>query len=162
MDKKRFLFYTSWKKNIALMDDVELRRFINNLINYTEGGAVDLPTRVDQVIWNDVVEILNHNETKREAAAKRSKENGAKGGRPNNPTGSNETHNNPMGLSKPKEPDKSKELSVKREELNVKSSMLSVIRQEWDNLVDKKLSLGWNSLSVQEAARYFELEKELK
>lgn len=161
MDKKRFLFYTSWKKNLELMDDVELRRFIYNLIDYTEGKEVNLPSRLEQVIWNDVVEILNHNETKRQAAAKRSKENGSKGGRPSNPTGSNETQNNPTGFSEPTEPDKSKELSVKSKEISVNSSMISVKRQEWDNLVNKKMETGWNSLSVQEAARYYELEKEL-
>ena len=69
MEKKSFIFYTSWKKNISMMDDVELRRFINNLINYTEGLEVELPTRLEQMIWNDLVEVLNHNERKRERSA---------------------------------------------------------------------------------------------
>jgi hypothetical protein len=81
------------------MDDVELRRFINNLINYTEGGDVDLPTRMEKMVWNDLVEVLNHNERKRERAAERSRKNGTKGGRPNNPVGSNETQNNPVGYN---------------------------------------------------------------
>jgi hypothetical protein len=105
MKKKSFIFYTSWKKNIDMMEDDELRRFINNLINHTEGNDVDLPTRMEKMIWNDLVEILNHNERKRERAAERSRENGKKGGRPetqNNLTGSNKTQQvikEPNGLN---------------------------------------------------------------
>jgi hypothetical protein len=82
MEKKRFLFYTSWKKNISMMDDVELRRFINNLINYTENKPIDLPTRIDQMVWNDVVEVLDHNETKRQNVAEKRRLAGLKGGAP--------------------------------------------------------------------------------
>jgi hypothetical protein len=82
MEKKTFLFYTSWKKNIEIMDDVELRRFINNLINYTEGNQIDLPTRIDKMVWNDVVELLDHNETKRQKTIERRREAGKKGGAP--------------------------------------------------------------------------------
>jgi hypothetical protein len=82
MEKKTFLFYTSWKKNIDIMDDVELRRFINNLINYTEGNEIELPTRIDQMVWNDVVELLNHNETKRQRTIEKRREAGKKGGAP--------------------------------------------------------------------------------
>jgi hypothetical protein len=82
MEKKTFLFYTSWKKNIDIMDDVELRRFINNLINYTEGNEIQLPTRIDQMVWNDVVELLNHNENKRQRIIEKRREAGKKGGAP--------------------------------------------------------------------------------
>ncbi len=64
------------------MDDVELRRFINNLINYTEGNEIELPTRIDQMVWNDVVELLNHNETKRQRTIEKRREAGKKGGAP--------------------------------------------------------------------------------
>jgi hypothetical protein len=76
MQKNKFLFYTSWKKNIALMDDIELRRFITNLINYTEGNDIELITKLDNVFWNDAVELLNFNEFKRQKKI----ENGKKGG----------------------------------------------------------------------------------
>ncbi|MEY4334832.1 MAG: hypothetical protein RLZZ196_3582 [Bacteroidota bacterium] len=82
MEKKRFLFYTSWRKNIDMMDDVELRRFINNLCNYAEDKQIDLPTRIEQMVWNDVVEVLNHNETKRLKTIEKRSEAGKKGGAP--------------------------------------------------------------------------------
>ena len=31
-DKKSFLFYQSWKTQIDILDDSELRKFINNLL----------------------------------------------------------------------------------------------------------------------------------
>jgi hypothetical protein len=103
MAKKKFLFYTSWKKNIDIMDDVELRRFINNLINYTEDKPIELLSKVDTIVWNDAVELLNHNEVKRQKTIERNQKNGQSGGRPakpketqNNPVGFNETHNNPQ------------------------------------------------------------------
>lgn len=82
MEKKTFLFYTSWRKNIDIMDDVELRRFINNLCDYCEGKEIDLPTRIDQMVWNDVVELLNHNENKRQRIIEKRREAGKKGGAP--------------------------------------------------------------------------------
>jgi hypothetical protein len=106
MEKKRFLFYTSWKKNIDIMDDVELRRFINNLINYTDGNEIELLTKIDNIVWNDAVELLNHNETKRQKTIERNRVNGKYGGRPpkpnetqDNPVGFKETQNNPVGFS---------------------------------------------------------------
>ena len=93
MEKKSFIFYTSWKKNIEMMEDDELRRFINNLINHTEGNEINLPTRMEKMLWNDLVEVLNHNERKREMTAERSRQNGLKGGRP-------QTQNNPVGFNK--------------------------------------------------------------
>jgi hypothetical protein len=82
MEKKTFLFYTSWRKNIDMMDDVELRRFINNLCDYSEGKDINLPTRIDQMVWNDVVELLNHNENKRQRIIEKRREAGKKGGAP--------------------------------------------------------------------------------
>jgi|GEM_PF-3084359 len=82
MEKKTFLFYTSWMKNVDMMNDEELRRFINNLCNYAEGKDVNLPTRLEQMVWNDVVELLNHNEIKRQKTIERRKEAGKKGGAP--------------------------------------------------------------------------------
>jgi nitrate reductase alpha subunit len=179
MEKKSFIFYTSWKKNIEMMEDDELRRFINNLINHTEGNEVDLPTRMEKMVWNDLVEVLNHNERKRERAAERSRQNGQRGGRPTKP---NETHNNPIGYNKTQqdieEPDginnNLNNLLMGNGKLlmeNGKGSMVNgvivngvidIFKQEMDILEEKKKNNGWNSLSVKEAARYYELVKEIK
>jgi hypothetical protein len=118
MEKKRFLFYTSWKKNIDIMDDVELRRFINNLINYTDGNQIELNTKIDTIVWNDAVELLNHNEAKRQRTIERNKKNGQSGGRPAKP---NETQDNPVGFSEtqhnPNKPEERREIQEERREI---------------------------------------------
>jgi hypothetical protein len=184
MEKKSFIFYTSWKKNIEMMEDDELRRFINNLINYTEGNEVELPTRIEKMVWNDLVEVLNHNERKRERAAERSRQNGQRGGRPTKP---NETHNNPMGFNETQQVIEEPTIT-QQDKINLlmgngkllmengKGSMdtgvmdtgemvndvIDIVKQEMNILEEKKQTQGWNSLSVKEAARYYELIKETK
>lgn len=180
MNKKRFLFYTSWKKNIDLMDDVELRRFINNLIDHTEGKEINLPTRIEQMVWNDVVEVLNLNELKRQNVVEKRREAGKKGGAPignnnaqkkidiDDETNKN-NQNNQMVEKQTKQPEESsmmydvcKEKDVVCKEKDVESNMLSVIKQEWDMLINKKMTEGWNKLTVKECARYYELEQKFK
>lgn len=185
MEKKSFIFYTSWKKNIEMMEDDELRRFINNLINHTEGNEVDLPTRMEKMVWNDLVEVLNHNERKRERAAERSRQNGQRGGRPTKP---NETQNNPTGLNETQQdiekPDGinnnlnnllmgNGKLLMENGKLLMENgkglintgvmvnNVMDIVKQEMNILEEKKQTQGWNSLSVKEAARYYELEKQL-
>ena len=38
--QERFLFYTSWKKQIELLDDAQAKRFVLNLCRYAEGEQV--------------------------------------------------------------------------------------------------------------------------
>jgi hypothetical protein len=127
-----FLFYTSWKEQIEEMNDDELRRFINNLINYHTGDEVELITRIDKIIWNGVLPALIKNQSnwnrKRTAAI----ENGKKGGRPSKPT---ETDNlkNPMGfletqdnLNNPQKPVKSKVLNV-NSQMSIEKSQVSML-----------------------------------
>lgn len=171
------------------MDDVELRRFINNLIDHTEGRQVDLPTRIDQMVWNDVVELLNHNETKRQRTIEKRKEAGKKGGAPvgnNNAqkktdvdetTKNNQNNqNNQMVEKQPKQPvicnmiyDEGNMIydicNMKKEEgymLKEEGNMLNdIMKQEFDILQNKKQETGWNSLSVKEAGRYYQLKEQL-
>jgi len=136
-----FLFYTSWKDQIEEMNDDELRRFINNLINYHTGDEVELITRIDKFIWNGVLPALIKNQSnwnrKRTAAI----ENGKKGGRPkNNPVGFLETQlvSNYPNLSQPKlnipqKPVKSKVLNVNSQMSNVNSQM-SIEKSEVSNV----------------------------
>lgn len=151
MEKKRFLFYTSWKKNMDMMDDVELRRFINNLIDYTEGRPIDLPTRIDKMVWNDVVEVLNHNETKRAATVEKRRLAGLKGGAPaGNNNAQKKTNvveetnknnqNNQMVEEQAKQPEKGNVLSdVCKEEgviCNVLNDGCNMLNVEGNKLVD--------------------------
>jgi hypothetical protein len=167
------------------MDDAELRRFINNLITHTEGGEVELPSRIEQMVWNDLVEVLNHNERKRERAAERSRQNGQRGGRPNNlnnPVGSKETQQvmeKPSGLNNNLNNlimvngkwlvdngqllmDNGKGSMDNGNMLDVNGNMLTVEQQEWNILIEKKQSFGWNSLTPTEANRYYELKNKFK
>ncbi len=117
-----------------MMDDVELRRFINNLCNYAEDKPIDLPTRIDQMVWNDVVEVLNHNETKRQATVEKRRLAGLKGGAPVGNTNAQKkteveettknNQNNQMVEKQTKQPEKSKELREGSKELSDKSKEL--------------------------------------
>jgi len=76
MEKKSFVFYTSWNQAIQKMDEQQLRRFIDNLCNYAEGNQVHLDGIVDEIMWSQVKPLLDHNEAKRQ----RRIEGGRKGG----------------------------------------------------------------------------------
>jgi hypothetical protein len=111
-----FLFYLSWRTQINDMNDDELRRFINNLINWHEGEEIELPTREDRFIWNGVLPGLESNVDKYETQANANRENGKKGGRPRKPKETQDNPNNPMGFS---------ETQKSRKEINVNSQMLN-------------------------------------
>ena len=76
MEKKSFMFYTSWNEAIKKMDEQQLRRFITNLCNYAEGNSVTLDGLVDEIMWSQVKPLLDYNETKRQKRI----ESGKKGG----------------------------------------------------------------------------------
>jgi len=76
MEKKSFVFYTSWNNAIKQMDEQQLRRFITNLCNYAEGTDVHLDGVVDEIMWSQVKPLLDYNEGKRQKRI----ENGKKGG----------------------------------------------------------------------------------
>jgi hypothetical protein len=108
-----FLFYTSWKPYVEMMDCEETKRFVNNLINYTEGNEIELITQTDKLVWIGVQPLLDNNEQKRQRQIEKNKINGAKGGAPvgnsnakkttqNNPTVDKTTQNN---QNQPKQPE---------------------------------------------------------
>jgi len=149
-----FLFYTSWKDQIEEMNDDELRRFINNLINYHTGDEVELITRIDKFIWNGVLPALIKNQSnwnrKRTAAI----ENGKKGGRPSKPTETQDNLKNPMGyletqhnLNNPQKPVKSKVLNV-NSQMSIEKSEVSRSNSILDNITGANNLQGnrtWNS-----------------
>ncbi len=120
-----FLFYLSWRTQINDMNDDELRRFINNLINWHEGEEIELPTRADRFIWNGVLPGLESNSDKYETVANANREKGKKGGRPRKPKETQDNPNNPMGFS---------ETQKSRKEINDNCEMTNVNGQmENDN-----------------------------
>lgn len=148
------------------MDDVELRRFINNLINYTENKPIDLPTRIDQMVWNDVVEVLDHNETKRQVVAEKRRQAGLKGGAPignNNAqkktdvdveTNKNNQNNQMIEeqTNQTKQPEKSNEIKEGSKEISDGCNMLNDKRKRLvdimkqvisDGLIDEEDVINW-------------------
>ena len=117
-NKKSFLFYQSWKTQIDILDDSELRKFINNLISYHDDGEVVLESKEDKLLWNGVLPALEVNNLKYQKTIERNRENGKKGGRPKKvaaesekPNGFIENPNETDGfIEKPKKPDNSKEI----------------------------------------------------
>ena len=121
-ERLSFVFYLSWKTQIDEMNDEELRRFIDNLIKWHQGGDVSLPTREDRFIWNGVLPALESNEKKYVERAGASRENGKLGGRPPKVE---KTQLTQQVIKEPKKPVKSKKLNVESEKLNNKGKVLN-------------------------------------
>ena len=69
----------------------EVQNFMLNIFRNARGEEPYLPSKHEQFHWLQIKRILDINKVKYEKRAERSRENGAKGGRPNNPTGYSET-----------------------------------------------------------------------
>ena len=79
IERKSFVFYLNWKDQIAELDDQELRRFINNLINYHQGEEVALETKIDRIIWQGILPALKVNDEKYVNKFEANRENGKYG-----------------------------------------------------------------------------------
>jgi len=98
MSDIRFLFYVNWREQIELLDDSEVRRFINNLCNYVEGNEPELETKADKLVWNGVLPALEVNMKKYNAKVESNRINGRLGGAPvgnQNARRTETTQNNP-------------------------------------------------------------------
>lgn len=105
MEKKSFLFYLNWKDQIDDLDDQELRRLINNLIKHHLGEEIELPTKIDRIVWNGILPGLEANQDKWDRKVQANRENGKLGGAPKgnqNASKEKSTENNP---EQPKQPD---------------------------------------------------------
>ena len=89
--KKSILIYSDWEEDIKLMTPNEVQNFMLNIFRNARGEEPYLPSKHEQFHWLQIKRILDINKVKYEKRAERSRENGAKGGRPNNPTGYSET-----------------------------------------------------------------------
>jgi type IV secretory pathway component VirB8 len=89
--KKSILIYSDWEEDIKMMTPEEVQNFMLNIFRNARGKEPYLPTRAEQMHWLQIKRILEINKEKYQARAERSRENGAKGGRPNNPAGYSET-----------------------------------------------------------------------
>ena len=123
-ERVSFYFYLNWKTQIDEMTNEELRRFIDNLISWHQGGEISLPNREDKFIWNGVLPGLEANEKKYVASSGASRENGKLGGRPKKEI----TQESQQVILEPNKPVNSEMLNVNSkmeiengEELNVES-----------------------------------------
>jgi hypothetical protein len=125
-ERLSFVFYLSWKTQIDEMNDEELRRFIENLITWHQGGEVSLPTREDRFIWNGVLPALEVNDKRYVERAGASRENGKLGGRPPKV---GKTQITQQVIKEPKKPVNSKKNIVDSEEVKVEGK---------ENIVDSE------------------------
>ena len=65
-----------------MMNDQQVRRFVNNLCNYTEGKEVELPTELEKALWIGILPSLKINDAKYEKVLERNRKNGQQGGAP--------------------------------------------------------------------------------
>jgi hypothetical protein len=128
-ERVSFYFYLNWKTQIDEMTNEELRRFIDNLISWHQGGEISLPNREDKFIWNGVLPGLEANEKKYVASSGASRENGKLGGRPPKEI----TQETKQVISEPKKPVNSKllidnsEMEIEKgKEVNVESELTIV------------------------------------
>lgn len=84
MEKKSFLFYKSWKSQLDLLDNNELRSFIEHLFKYHDDSdeGFEYVSDKDKLVWYGVLPALEINKKKYEDKVKASSVNGKKGGAP--------------------------------------------------------------------------------
>lgn len=137
-ERLSFVFYMSWKTQIDEMNDEELRRFIENLITWHQGGEVSLQTREDRFIWNGVLPALIVNDKKYVERAGASRENGKLGGRPPKV---GKTQITQEVIKEPKKPVKSKENIDKSEELKSKECIVDRLEKNVERELNNRISL---------------------
>ena len=111
-----------------MMNDQQVRRFINNLCNYTEGKEVELPTELEKALWIGVLPSLKINDEKYERVLERNRKNGQMGGAPlgnQNARKEETTQNNPNNPIS----DKCKVINDKREVITGNSKETSDKRE---------------------------------
>jgi hypothetical protein len=114
------MFYLSWKSQLDILSDKELRRFINNLISWHHGEKIELKSKSDILIWTGILPALEINDEKWNARAETSRENGKKSsGRPPKPEITHQV------IDKPTKPVNSKRLNVKSEKEIEKGELLT-------------------------------------
>lgn len=145
-ERLSFVFYLSWKTQIDEMNDEELRRFIENLITWHQGGEVSLPTREDRFIWNGVLPALEVNDKRYVERAGASRENGKLGGRPPKV---DKTQITQQVIKEPKKPVKSKENIDNSEKLKSKQSIVDRLQENVEG------ELNNNGISLKEYRKIF-------
>lgn len=108
-EKKSFLLYLDYREHFELLDDEGKGRLLMALFEYAESGRIpDLPD-MERMAFSFIRKQIDRDNQKWEEKAQRSRENGAKGGRPQTKSRLLEKPKKPTGFSglseKPKKPD---------------------------------------------------------
>lgn len=118
------MFYLSWKTQLDLLSDKELRRFIKNLIAWHQDEEIELKSKTDTLVWTGILPALEVNDNKWYLRAGASRENGKLGGRPPKKT--------QQVIENPSEPVNSKELNVNCEK-KMENSKMEIVKGEMIN-----------------------------
>ena len=138
MERKSFMFYLEWQKQLELLSDEELRKFIYNLCKYHNGEEIKLTSKVVRLVWNGVLPAIRINNEKYENTVEKNRKNGKLGGRPqkkqnpNNPDGFSNNPNKPNGFSEnPKNPiiDNREQIKENRKEVIDNSKKINEKRE---------------------------------
>jgi hypothetical protein len=127
-ERVSFYFYLNWKTQIDEMTNEELRRFIDNLISWHQGGEISLPNREDKFIWNGVLPGLEANEKKYVASSGASRENGKLGGRPKKEI----TQESQQVILEPNKPVNSEMLNV-NSKMEIENGKELNVESKWSN-----------------------------
>jgi len=151
--KLSFMFYLNWKDQIDELDDQELRRLINNLINYHKGEEVVLETKIDKLVWQGILPGLQANESKYAKRGEANRENGKLGGAPKGNQNASKEKTTQINPEQPKQPDK-------REQVNDKSEMeidnRKKLNENREELIDNtKLENGTDKTKIQNGVPYY-------
>lgn len=97
--KKSFLFYVNWESTFDTLSDEEAGRLIKHILHYVNDRNPEAPDRITELVFQPIKAVLKEDLKKWELFVEKQRENGKKGGRPNNPILPEETQ--PF-LEKPK------------------------------------------------------------
>jgi hypothetical protein len=82
-DKKGFIVYLDWEKQLSLLSDEERGKLFTALFNYEKTGETpDNLSDVASMAFSFIQTTLDRNREKYESNCERNRKNGAKGGRP--------------------------------------------------------------------------------
>ena len=141
MEKKSFLFYLNWKDQIDDLDDQELRRLINNLIKYHLGEEIELPTKIDRIVWKGILPGLEANQDKWDRKVQANRENGKLGGAPK---GNGNARKEKINPEQPKQPD-NREQENDKSEMEIDNSKETNDKSEMENDKEIPVTAGFSS-----------------
>jgi hypothetical protein len=151
-NRKSFMFYLNWEKQIELLSDEQLRRFVMNLIKYhsDRNDELELKNKEDELLWIGILPALEVNDSKWKKKAEASVKNGSLGGRPSKSieTKPIETH---QVISKPNQPDNSKQI-IDNSKQEIDNGKLEIDNSEKEKVESKLIIDNSNVLGKPEIA----------